>query len=155
MSAPPVSSVYNLTDSPLTSDETMLLEKGMKFIPTNPKWDHAQWCTDIGNFTKKIKSKWIYEGQTKAKNKTKLEYEKLKRPHQTTWQPPLSQLTTPQQDFIKELSRALTNLKPLNQRDNLKTPTMTEIRPHHPRDPLWWFTSNLLVPRHMGYLLWR
>ena len=120
MSAPPVSSVYNLTDSPLTSDETMLLEKGMKFIPTNPKWDHAQWCTDIGNFTKKIKSKWIYEGQTKAKNKTKLEYEKLKRPHQTTWQPPLSQLTTPQQDFIKELSRALTNLKPLNQRDNLK-----------------------------------
>ena len=29
-------------------------------------------------------------------------------------------MTTPQQDFIKELARALTNLKPLNQRDNLK-----------------------------------
>ena len=120
MPAPQERSVYNLTNQPLTEDEMALLEKGMKFIPTNPKWNHSQWCTDIGNFTRKLKIKWIYEGQTKAKNQTKMEFDTLRRPHSSKWQPPLNQQAPAQQDLIKELTRTLTTLKPLSQRDNLK-----------------------------------
>ena len=54
------SSVYTLTDTTPVREHIQLLEKGLKFIPTNERWDQDQWNEDIEQFIRKLKTRWHF-----------------------------------------------------------------------------------------------
>ena len=58
--------VYNLTDKHLTRATVTLLNKGLKYIPTNPKLTHTRWEIECDDFIRELKIKAYFEDKPKT-----------------------------------------------------------------------------------------
>ena len=81
------SSVYTLTDTTPVREHIQLLEKGLKFIPTNERWDQDQWNEDIEQFIRTLKTRWHFRNRPSSRSKKSLS-EDIGRSKIKKWSPP-------------------------------------------------------------------
>ena len=102
------SSVYTLTDTTPVREHIQLLEKGLKFIPTNERWDQDQWNEDIEQFIRKLKTRWHFRNRPSSRSKKSLS-EDIGRSKITKWSPPNSSLNDEEREAIQSIQKQLRN----------------------------------------------
>ena len=108
-------SVYNLSGQSIPDPVYDLLNKGLKFVPTNPSWHQDVYLQD---FIRKIKLKMFYakvDSDDSSDDHTTPDgpqnvYKLINRPQKGSWDPSLAALKDEDIALIKD---------PKNQRDNL------------------------------------
>ena len=120
-------SVYNLSGQSIPDPVYDLLNKGLKFVPTNPSWHQDVYLQDVNDFIRKIKLKMFYakvDSDDSSDDHTTPDgpqnvYKLINRPQKGSWDPSLAALKDEDIALIKDLKTALNCVYPKIQRDNL------------------------------------
>ena len=112
------SSVYTLTDTTPVREHIQLLDKRLKFIPTNERWDQDQWNEDIKQFIRKLKTRWHFRSRPSSRSK-KILAEDIGRTKTNRWSPPNSSLNDEEKGILQSIQKQLRNSKPRRTRSNM------------------------------------
>ena len=104
-----------------------MLEKGLKFIPTNERWDQDKWNEDIEQFIRKLKTRWYFRNRPSSRSKISLA-EDIGRPKIKKWSPPNSSLDDEEKATLQSIQKQLRNSKPRRARSNMTAQERKSLR---------------------------
>ena len=106
-----------------------LLERGLKFIPTPNAWSNHVWTSEVDTIVNKITNHiWFSDKQSTRNDNLKETFQKIRRPHTTTWTCKTSALKECEATLIRNLRNDLYNITPVDTRHNLSSAERNTIR---------------------------